>query len=357
MSRSSFLEASSVFSFELNSRIYISVLTLVAFGILALSAPTAHAQTFLPFDAPGAGTAAEQGTFPLAINSSGLIVGYFVDSGGVQHGFMRAAGGTFTTVDVPGSSGTQVTAVNSLGLAVGYSYSSDTTLGFLRYRNGTFRTLKDPGTSYTQPVAMNDSGEVAGDIGLSPGIFRGFVWSATQSFTIVSYRYYAGYFVGVTALNSSGVTVGSYSDHFKQRIEHAFLRDNTGNVTSFDATDTSLTTAATAINTSGQIAGWYVDTNDEVFPFLRDVDGTITPFTVAGGEAHAASINDDGVIVGTAFADNYELAFERDAAGNISILSLPFNVGNIAVAINASGRVIGNYYDSRLVSHGWLMTP
>ena len=40
------------------------------------------------FDAPGAGTADFQGTFPSAINNAGAITGTMVDSGNVSHGFL-----------------------------------------------------------------------------------------------------------------------------------------------------------------------------------------------------------------------------------------------------------------------------
>jgi hypothetical protein len=40
------------------------------------------------FDAPGAGTAQFQGTFPRAINNAGAIAGTVVDSSNVAHGFL-----------------------------------------------------------------------------------------------------------------------------------------------------------------------------------------------------------------------------------------------------------------------------
>ncbi len=45
--------------------------------------------TITLFDAPGAGTQYFQGTFPTAINSAGLIVGTYEDSGYGFHGFIR----------------------------------------------------------------------------------------------------------------------------------------------------------------------------------------------------------------------------------------------------------------------------
>jgi hypothetical protein len=62
---------------------FVAFAMLAACGILVLSTPLLRAQsgTFSSFDAPGAGG---QGTFPIAINRSGLIVGYFTQTGHSQ---------------------------------------------------------------------------------------------------------------------------------------------------------------------------------------------------------------------------------------------------------------------------------
>jgi hypothetical protein len=45
--------------------------------------------TFTTFDAPGAGTGPGQGTTPFSNNASGAITGFEVDANGVFHGFLR----------------------------------------------------------------------------------------------------------------------------------------------------------------------------------------------------------------------------------------------------------------------------
>ena len=332
---------------------FLAFATLTGCGIFVLSTPLLRAQagTFSSFDAPGAGG---RGTFPLAIDRSGLIVGYFTDSGNVPHGFIRDPDGTFTIIDVPGQTGTQITAVNSRGLVTGYNDIGSGDSGFLRYRNGEFGKLNVPGTKYLEPTAMNDIGQIAGTGILTFGAYRGFIWSQGHSVTFTVPN--AGYAVEVLALNSSGVVAGEYLDAFKQTIFHAFLRDSAGNVTSFDATDSSLDTAATAINASGQTTGWYTESSG-VFPFFRDVNGTITVFTVES-EAQATGINDAGVVVGITDDGVSENAFERDASGNVTVLTLPIsNVGSTAAGINQGGVIVGTYYDQAYVAHGWVMTP
>jgi hypothetical protein len=43
--------------------------------------------TITRFNAPGAGTTAATGTYPVSINNNGVIVGYYSDPNDVYHGF------------------------------------------------------------------------------------------------------------------------------------------------------------------------------------------------------------------------------------------------------------------------------
>jgi hypothetical protein len=44
------------------------------------------------FDAPGAGTAANQGTHVYSIAPNGAVTGFFLDADSVFHGFVRGSG-------------------------------------------------------------------------------------------------------------------------------------------------------------------------------------------------------------------------------------------------------------------------
>ena len=48
-----------------------------------------HTGAVITFDAPGAGKAPGHGTTPTSEDSSGAIVGFYVDDNGVAHGFVR----------------------------------------------------------------------------------------------------------------------------------------------------------------------------------------------------------------------------------------------------------------------------
>src|SRR6516164_3722575 len=94
--------------------------------------------SFTIFDAPGAGTAANQGTGGFGINPAGVITGFYIDTNNTMHGFVRAKHGDITTFDAPGagtgaSQGTEPFANNPAGAATGFYIDADNVFhGFLR---------------------------------------------------------------------------------------------------------------------------------------------------------------------------------------------------------------------------------
>ena len=97
-----------------------------------------------------------------------------------------------------------------------------------------------------------------------------------------------------------------------------FLRNPDGTFTMFLAPGT---TYVRGINSSGVIAGNYIDTNGGSHGFLRATDGTITTFDVPGftGATFVAGINASGAITG----------------------QFPGALGTFGDAVNASNAVTG----------------
>src|SRR5438034_11462224 len=75
------------------------VLCMLGLGLSVNASGTTT--TITTFDAPGAGTAAGQGTIAFAINLSGAIAGFTRDANNARHGFLRSLYGTFTLFDLP----------------------------------------------------------------------------------------------------------------------------------------------------------------------------------------------------------------------------------------------------------------
>ena len=132
------------------------------FAALALTVQTYAKIT--TFNVKGAGTGADQGTIALGINVRGSIVGYYVDSSGVDHGFLRAPNGTITTFDPKGSAGTIAYGLNKEGAITGFYFDSSSNMyhGFLRAPNGTFTAFDPKGSAGTFAGNINDTGAIAG---------------------------------------------------------------------------------------------------------------------------------------------------------------------------------------------------
>ena len=71
---------------------WLKLLPLLAFtfAFVSMGIISASASTLVKINAPGAGTAAGQGTVASVINASGVVAGYYVDANNVHHGFQRA---------------------------------------------------------------------------------------------------------------------------------------------------------------------------------------------------------------------------------------------------------------------------
>lgn len=110
------------------------------------------------------------------INNSGVVVGFFIDANGVNHGYILNRG-IFMPLDFPGSTFTQALGLNNRGQVVGtYQDAAGQSHGFV-YRIGTssFTSVDEPnGVGTTLVNGINDAGKLVGFYGTAP-INTGFV--------------------------------------------------------------------------------------------------------------------------------------------------------------------------------------
>src|SRR5262249_52670538 len=90
--------------------------------------------------------------------------------------FIRDARGNIVTFDPPGSTFTDVKALNDAGVAAGvYEDASSHSHGFIRDAGGNITTFDPPGGSGIGSVtALNDHGQVAGSYSHRPGLPHAF---------------------------------------------------------------------------------------------------------------------------------------------------------------------------------------
>jgi uncharacterized membrane protein len=283
--------------------------------------------TFTTIDAPGAGTQQLQGTDVAAINSGGEVVGMVQGADLSTQGFARSADGSFTSISLPsgsvlGNSLTLVTDVNDSGDLVGIYFDAvqPGNAAFVQTEDGAVTTFSVPSSSITEAYAINNAGSVAGDY-----------------------------------TDASG--------------EHGFLRTAGGMITTFDIPSAATVEAIEVrhIDSSGALAGTFIDSNIVAHGFFRAADGTITIIddpkaSMAGRDGTVVTgANDNGEIVG-----NYKTgslgpshSFLRSAAGTYSEFDPPNTQGpgSSAAGINDTGTIVGEYGDANLVRHGYLRRP
>src|SRR5258708_34849314 len=140
-------------------------LAICTIGVAAATSSIAWAQSITTFDAPGAGTGPGQGTVTgQKLQSLGTITGYYVDAGGVAHGYVRI-GTTFTSFDAPGAGGfgTLAFGINQNGAVTGY-YQDAAGSGhsYLRSSGGTFTRFDVLDALKNFALSLNPPGATSG---------------------------------------------------------------------------------------------------------------------------------------------------------------------------------------------------
>src|ERR1700761_1705220 len=132
--------------------------------------------TYVSFSISGA-----QGTYPMAINDSMTVTGYYVASSTQSYGFLRESDGSVTTFSAPGAIWTVPESINAAGDITGfYEATAGTPEGFLRYVDGRMVTFEPPDLGgyhlapQAIPVSINEFDVIAGSFPfplIEPSIF------------------------------------------------------------------------------------------------------------------------------------------------------------------------------------------
>ena len=347
------------------------------------------------FDAPGAGTAAGQGTIAFSLNPSGAIAGFTRDANNARHGFLRAPDGTFTIFDDPAAGtcstscgtigngqGTRAYAINPSGQIVGfYTDNTGRCHGYVRAANGTFTQIDAPdagtgpfpqGTfpSNITPMGINPAGAIIGFYVDASSVQHGFVRAPNG--IITEFDPTGSVFTDPNAINAVGAITGFYFD--ANFVGHGFLRATDGTITSFDAPGADHTpgsfngTFGVGLTPNGGIEGVFVDVNGVLHGFVRSTDGTFTTYDAPGAGTGAGqgtlpeSNNTPGAITGQFIDGNFvNHAFVRSNQGIFSTFDVPgmgtgAGQGTIPVDNNDPGAIVGEAIDGGTVIHGFLAT-
>jgi len=111
------------------------------------------------------------------INDAGDIVGWYLNSSGVEHGFLLPHGGKAVTIDDPNGT-TTLEGINNKGEISGlYTDSSGNRHGFTYdIKKKKFTELTVSGSTYVEVWGLNDQGLVAIDGENSDDVFVGYIY-------------------------------------------------------------------------------------------------------------------------------------------------------------------------------------
>lgn len=254
---------------------------------------------FTTFDAPGAGTNGSdiQGTFAFNINADGSTAGQYVDNANVSHGFVRDRDGEIIGFDISGAGtgvgqGTATASIDGLnpeGAVTGwYVDSGNVDHAYVRSPDGDITTfdIADAGTGQfqgTTPGGINAKGETEGSYLDDNNVYHGYLRTREGQITIVNIpgagdsptQNYPHEGTIVANINEGGDVTGAYFD--ANLVSHAFIRYRDGRIETFDAPD-----AGTAVgqgtypqcnNARNAITGYYFDANGVLRGFVRTPGG------------------------------------------------------------------------------------
>lgn len=336
-----------------------SSLPIVPLGVLALLlslARTGQAQTITTFDAPNA-----VGTFPQAVSAFGVIVGFYQESSGASHGFLRSPQGRITSFDVPGS-GTFPLAVNRRGQITGSVFSErlgiSVSRAFLREADGRVTEFDASADALvTRPEAINAQGWVAGTY-MESGAQHGFLRLGNGAITSFDVP---GLIGAVNEVGPRGELVGWYLE--PHGLQHGFAREPSGTISSFDAPEVNSSTPGigcprcggtrtTAANAAG-VVGYFGGAGGSIRGFLRKANGTFQVLDVPTAESTLpAAINLKGDVAGQYVAGGpHNFLLPRNGA--LESFDLVGALSTNVIGVDLRGDVIGYYADAN-GSHGFV---
>jgi hypothetical protein len=247
-------------------------------------------------------------TQALGINDASTIVGYgnMTTFNGFQL-VLPPVSANFTRQNVPGADGgTQVVGISGTGTTVGFSITGGVTNGFAQ-NGGTFTTVDQPGTVFNQLLGINKSGTTAaGYSSLDPAgatLQKAYTVAGGPLFTSPSFTNIDALLVAqfgpnfnsqATGVNDAGTVVGFF---LPTAMTSVGFVDQGGTITQIDPFG-STNTQALGINNNGEIVGFETDAMGVQHGYV-DIGGVFQPFDPPGSVMTTINgVNNLGQIVG-----------------------------------------------------------
>jgi hypothetical protein len=202
-------------------------------------------------------------TWPYGLNNTGSVAGYYGDTSGAAHGFVKNGSGYFT-VDYPGAAETILTDINDGGTIVGVYYGTDGYPHGFSLRNGRFAKFDFPGSTDTIPEKINSIGDIVGEYDATQPVTHGFFIHNGQ-YSVIDTPY--GLQSEAAGINDVGIIAGNSWTEVSGP-QSGFIKKAKG-FSKFDFPDANITTL-TSINVNGDLSGYSID------PFGGFGEGIVT---------------------------------------------------------------------------------
>jgi hypothetical protein len=307
----------------------VPLLTL-AIGCLAVffanAAQAAVVYNFTNFTFPGSGTNAGAGTNMNGIANNGAAVGFGIDNAGNLINFVRNPNGTFTTLNINGSTSAMAFGINSAGNVVGTVSGN----AFFLPQGGAPLTFIPGGGTSAAAFGISNMGNIVGQY-TSATATPGFYLAGLSLITINAPS--GPNIVNAQGLNNNGMIAGFYVGTDGQ--DHGFI---------------TLVSNAVGGTLTGNAIG------DPTIPNVPGEPGATFVFSQILG------INDHGIAVGyygDSTTSQHGFLYNTQT-GQYTFLDDPSAAFNNGVevtqitGISNSGEITGFYSDASGVFHGFV---
>ena len=312
--------------------------------LVILSSCMAGAQTYR---VANLGTLGGHWSSPAAVNNLGHVAGTARLASGTGHPFLWNNVSGMQDLDPVASDTSGAYGINNSDQVVGGDTNSQH--AFLWTQSAGMQDIGTLGGCCSDAFAINDRSMIVGWSETTSGVGEAFSW--TQFGGMQALLTGNGRFSNTQAyaLNNAGVIVGAGDVVSSALTQHALMWTTNGGVTDLGSLG-GMDSVALGVNASNQVVGWSLTAGGATHPFLWSRTAGMQDLGIMGGfyACVATGINNQGVVVGTCFANNVTQmphAFVWTSSGGMRDLNnhvIKNNNGTLgeAVAINAHGQIV-----------------
>ena len=279
-----------------NSKLVVCVIGFVlAMALVALPADAPPLTLkFSKANVPGA-----MQTTPSGINNAGTSVGNYIDSAGLNHGYILS-GKKLITLDDPnaksGTTGGNGIQYNGTAVTGSYTNSAGVSVGFL-YKAGKYTDIPGPvGNVYAAANGINDKSEIVGNSTDSSGITHGFLLKGGKYTTL---DVPGGLGTVATGINDKGVIVLFYGVNSSGTVGGAMTSNNGKTYQKINVPKTGPSgSEALGINNEGDINFTWFDSANLFHGALRHAGKYYKYDYPKAVQTYGIGLNDQSSVIG-----------------------------------------------------------